>query len=58
LFDDTVLNPVDQCCECDRFCGLGKSIAYVALGILALTLMLLAKRQWKLLPVGRLPSSV
>lgn len=45
---------VETCCECAKdTCTLGKARTNLALVVMVLTLILLARRRWKLFPVGR-----
>ena len=52
-YDSLLLDFVDRCCDCSDTCELVGWRGSIALVILLLTLMLLAKRRWAWMPLGR-----
>jgi len=52
-YDSLLLDFVDRCCDCSGRCSLSGWQGTLALSILFLTLVLLAKRRWGFLPLGR-----
>lgn len=52
-FDEDLFRYVDICCDCGNICELTKVQKVLALVLLGLTLLLLAKQKWWFLPIGR-----